>query len=105
MTTTPKKSTAFLDGYCARILAAVCLVAAVTVMVHLNRAEIFSDQAKTKVAGLLPAYTSCRDGEYAKLAKWAKNNPDKWKPEVLIKAKQAANTMCIKKSSSKSRTN
>ncbi len=105
MTTAPTKSTAFLDGICARILAAACLVAAVALMVHLNRAQLFDNQSEQKVAGLFPAYTACRDAEYEKLAKWAKNNPEKWTAEVLIKAKQSANTRCIKKTSSRSSTN
>ena len=100
MTTAPTKSKAFLDGFCARILAAACLVAAITLMVHLNRAELFGTQAEQKVAGLFPAFTACRDAEYAKLAEWSKNNPEKWTAEVLIKAKQSANNMCIKKTSS-----
>lgn len=105
MTTDTLKSTDFLDGKCARILAAACLVAAVTLIVHLNRAEIFADQSEQKVTGMFPAYTSCRDGEYDKLAKWAKNNPEKWTAEVMIKAKQSANTMCLKKTASQSSTN
>ena len=96
MTTT---ANAFLDGMCARILAAVCLVAAITLIVHLNRAELFADQATAKVTGAFPAFTSCRDGEYAKLAEWAKNNPEKWTAEVLVKARQSASTMCLKKTS------
>lgn len=99
MTTATTTSTSFLDGICARLLAAVCLVAAVTLIVHLNRAELFDGQGEQTAMATFPAYTSCRDGEYAKLAGWAKNNPDKWTAEVMIKAKQSANIMCLKKTS------
>ena len=96
------KPKAFLDGFCARILAAVCLVAAVALIVHLNRAELFSGQSEQEISGMYPAYISCRDAEYDKLAKWAKNNPEKWTAEVLIRARQSANAMCIRKTASQS---
>lgn len=105
MTTATTQSTSFLDGACIRIIAAIFFVAAVGLMVHLNRAELFPDQKEQKVAGMFPAYTSCRDGEYDKLAKMAADAPEKWTPEVMIRAKQAANAMCIRKTATQSGVN
>jgi len=102
MTTALPKSTAFLDGFCARILAAACLVAAVTLMVYINRVQLFSTAPEQEIAGMFPDYISCRNGEYEKLAGWAKNNPEKWTAEVMIRAKQSANAMCIQKTASQS---
>ncbi len=103
--TSPAKHKAFLDGFCARLLAAACLVAAVALVVHLNRAELFADQAGQKVSGIFPAFTSCRDEEYERLAKMAADAPEKWSAEAIVKAKQAANAMCIKKTASESGAN
>jgi len=105
MTTAAPKSTAFLDGFCARILAAICLVAAVTLMVHLNRAALFSDRSEQQTAGIFQAYSICRDGEYDKLTRMAADAPEKWTTEVMIKAKQSANAMCIRKTASQSSVN
>ncbi len=105
MKTATAKSTTFLDGFCARLLAAITLVASVMLIVFLNRAELFSDQADQSTAGIFPAFISCRDAEYDSLAKKAAEAPEKWSAETMIRAKQSANAMCIKKTASQSGAN
>ena len=105
MTTATSKSTAFLDGTCARLLAAIILVASLSLIVFLARADLFADQARQKAGGIFPAFTSCRDAEYDTLAKMAAADPEKWTAEAMVRAKQKANAMCIRKTASQSGTN
>ena len=102
MTTATETPKAFLDSIGARLLALICLVASVTLIVHLNKAELFADQKNQSSAGMFSAYEGCRDGEYKMLADQAASNPDKWTAEKMIIAKQAANAMCVKKTATQS---
>jgi len=105
MTTATSEPTAFLDGTCARLLAAIILVASLALIVFLARAELFADQASQKVGGQFSAFTSCRDAEYDTLAKMAAEDPEKWTAEAMVRAKQKVNAMCIKKTASQSGAN
>ena len=97
MTTATSKPRAFLDGTCARLLAAIILAASLALIVFVTRADLFADQASQKAGGIFPAFTSCRDAEYDTLAKMAAEDPAKWTAEAIIRAKQKANAMCIRK--------
>jgi hypothetical protein len=105
MTTETTKSIVFLDRLSARILAAAILAVSVIFIVLLNRGELFSNQTGEKVNAMFPAFTSCRDEEYEKLARMAADAPDKWSAETMVRAKQAANAMCIKKTASQTGAN
>jgi len=105
MTTTTTKSNVFLDRLSARILAAAIFAVSVIFIVLLNRGELFSNQTGAKVIAMFPAFTSCRDEEYEKLARMAADAPDKWSAETMIRAKQVANATCIKKTASQTGAN
>ncbi len=102
MTTATSKPRAFLDGTCARLLAAIILAASLALIVFVTRTDLFADQASQKVGGKFPAFTSCRDAEYDTLAKMAAEDPAKWTAEAMVRAKQKANAMCIRKTASQS---
>ena len=104
MTTATTSSVSFLDTMCARLLAAAILVAAIGVILGLNKEMIFGNQSAQSVAGMFPAYTFCRDAEFAKIEKMAAKAPDVWKPAMLMKAKQSANAMCLQERTGKSAT-
>jgi len=102
MTTVTSKPTTFLDGTCARLLAAIIFAASLFLIVFVARAELFADQAQQKAGGIFPAFTSCRDAEYDTLAKMAAEDPAKWTAEAMVRAKQKINAMCIRKTASQS---
>lgn len=105
MTTATSKPRAFLDGTCARLLAAIILVASLSLIVFVTRVDLFPDQASQKVGGIFPAFSSCRDAEYEILTKMAAESPEKWTAEAMVRAKQKANAMCIRKTASQSGAN